>query len=127
MTTDEPIEGIQARIEDLQNTIAEKEEQIRERARQLKEELQRELSAEKIIKRHPLKAAGTALAAGFLIGRSLKKSRQNIPVATECVPAQRQPSVVKSAIIGSIGVDLLRSLKDIGLTRLQRYIDRKML
>lgn len=128
MTTNEHLDGIQARIEDLQNTIAEKEEQIRQRARHLKEDLQAELSPVEVIKKHPLEAAGAVLAVGFLFGRALKPSRKPSRITTAdmpSVPPVYHPSTVKNAM-GTIGVDILRSAKDLGFTYLQRYLDRKI-
>jgi len=124
MTTNDTLDGIQARIEDLQNTIAEKEEQIRDRARQLKEDLQTELSPEEIVRKHPFETAGAVLAAGFMIGRALKPSSRKIRTATAAQPVQPSSSV-RSAM-GSIGIDILRSAKDLGFTYLQRYLDRKI-
>jgi hypothetical protein len=128
MTTNEHLDGIQARIEDLQNTIAEKEEQIRQRARHLKEDLQAELSPLEVIKKHPLEAAGTVLAVGFLLGRAIKPSAKpsNIEAADILsAPPVHHPSPAKIAM-GTIGVDILRSAKDLGFTYLQRYLDRKI-
>ncbi len=42
-TKNEPLNSIQARIEELQNTIAEKEDQIRSRALHLSESIKAEL------------------------------------------------------------------------------------
>ena len=128
MTTNEHLDGIQARIEDLQNTIAEKEEQIRQRARHLKEDLQAELSPLEVIKKHPLEAAGTVLAVGFLLGRAIKPSAKPSSIeATDILsaPPVHHPSPAKIAM-GTIGVDILRSAKDLGFTYLQRYLDRKI-
>ena len=124
MTTNEPLDGIQARIEDLQNTIAEKEEQIRERAKQLKEDLQTELSPGEIVRKHPFEVAGAVLAVGFMIGRALKPSSRK----SRSIPAE-QPVYLQSSFsspMRSIGMDILRSAKDLGFTYLQRYLDRKI-
>jgi len=128
MTTNEHLDGIQARIEDLQNTIAEKEEQIRQRARHLKEDLQAEISPLEVIKKHPLEAAAAVLAVGFLFGRAIKPSLKPSCITAADIPSGlpvHHPSTVKSAM-GTIGVDILRSAKDLGFTYLQRYLDRKI-
>ncbi|MBM3162066.1 MAG: hypothetical protein FJZ79_01780 [Chlorobi bacterium] len=127
MTTNESLDGIQARIEDLQNTIAEKEEQIRQRARHLKDELQAELSPLEVVRKHPLETAGAVLAAGVLIGRALKPScKSSRPArAIHAEPAGPSRSGITTAM-GLVGVDILRSAKDLGFTYLQRYLDRKI-
>ncbi|MBM3423840.1 MAG: hypothetical protein FJY09_11450 [Chlorobi bacterium] len=124
MTTNDTLDGIHARIEDLQNTIAEKEEQIRDRARQLKEDLQTELSPEEIVRKHPFETAGAVLAVGFMIGRALKPSSRKIRTAPAAQPVHTS-SPARTAM-GSIGIDILRSAKDLGFTYLQRYLDRKI-
>lgn len=124
MTTNETLDGIEARIEDLQNTITEKEEQIRQRARQLKEDLQTGLSPEEIIRKHPFESAGTVLVVGLMIGRALKPSSGKGRPAPLTQPVQ-QHSTLKSTM-SSIGIEILRSTKDLGFTYLQRYLDRKI-
>jgi hypothetical protein len=124
MTTNEPLDGIQARIEDLQNTIAEKEEQIRDRARQLKEDLQTGLSPEAIVRKHPLETAGAVLAVGFMVGRAMKPS--SAKKHPEPVAQTIQHHAPSRSLMGSIGIDILRSVKDLGFTYLQRYLDRKI-
>ncbi|KUL30458.1 hypothetical protein [Chlorobium limicola] len=125
-TNNERLDGIQARIEDLQNTISEKEEQIKARAYQFKEDLKTELSPLEVIKKHPFETAGAVLAAGFFVGRALRPSRRAENSTQAEIPVtSNQSSAVKIAI-GSLGIDILRSAKDLGFTYLQRYLDRKI-
>ncbi|MBN1279070.1 MAG: hypothetical protein K9I59_05365 [Chlorobium sp.] len=137
MTTNEHLDGIEARIEDLQNTIAEKEVQIRERAMRLKEDLQTEISPIEIIRKHPFEVAGAILGIGFVVGRALRPASRAARHASAAQPASRpvphvppaqpdqQQSSIKSAM-SSIGIDILRSTKELGFTYLQRYLDRKI-
>ncbi len=126
-TTNEPLVGIQARIEELQNTIAEKEEQIKTRARKLKEGLQEEISPTKFIRRHPFETVGTSFLAGLLITTALRSHRS--PSAQEegqlNTTSQFIPTQGKTAL-SAIGLEVLRSVKDLGFTYLQRYLDNKI-
>jgi hypothetical protein len=126
-TTNEPLVGIQARIEELQNTISEKEAQIKERTRKLKEEIETELSPVEIVRKHPFPATGIIFAAGLLLGKTLRGSRSfSDPVKQmACSSEKHSPSNNKSAL-STIGLEALRSAKDLGFTYLQRYIDRKI-
>ena len=130
-TPNEPLQSIQARIEELQNTITEKEEQIKARARNLKDELQGELEAqfspEEIVRKHPFQAAGTAFVTGLVIARLLKGGRYPSEPAKQKHTAQQErlPSPEKSALY-TIGLEVLRSAKELGFTYLQRYIDKKI-
>jgi hypothetical protein len=126
-TKNEPLPSIQARIEELQNSIAEKEEKIKSRSRQLKKELEAELSPIEFVKRHPLKAAGTTFVAGLLLAKALKgRKGPSNPVQKESrIRPDSFPSQNKSALT-TLGIDVLRSVKDLGFTYLQRYIDKKI-
>ncbi|MFZ4524422.1 MAG: hypothetical protein ACOYOE_02465 [Chlorobium sp.] len=122
-TINEPFVGIQARIEELQDTIAEKEEQIKTRARILKEEI----SPMKFIRQHPFEFAGTSFLAGLLLTSALKSHRgpsvqKDRPLATTSpfIPAQSKTA------LSTIGLEVLRSVKDLGFTYLQRYLDNKI-
>ncbi|MEI7933496.1 MAG: hypothetical protein WCH30_00360 [Chlorobiaceae bacterium] len=127
-TTNEPLVGIQARIEELQNTIAEKEEQIKTRARKLKTELQEEISPIKLIRQHPFEAVGTSFFAGLLLIAALRSHRR--PAAQEerqlTTTSQLIPTQSKTAL-SAIGLEVLRSVKDLGFTYLQRYLDKKII
>jgi len=126
-TPNEPLVGIQARIEELHNTITEKEEQIKARTRTLKEELKAEISPDNLIRQHPFKAAGASFLAGLLLSRALGGGRKSahtteLPVSlssTSCSPN-------RTTAFSIIGVELLRSVKDLGFTYLQRYLEKKM-
>ena len=126
-TTNEPLFGIQLRIEELQNTIAEKEEQIKTRARILKEELQEEISPTKFIRQHTFETIGTSFLAGLLITTALRShkspSAQGEPPLT--TTSQFIPTQGKTALT-TIGLEVLRSVKDLGFTYLQRYLDNKI-
>ena len=125
-TTNEPLASIQARIEELQNNIAEKEAQIKERTRKLKEEIETELSPVKLVKRYPFRATGITFVAGLLIGKALRGSRSASTPAVQkvCAAVERSPSNQKSAL-STIGLEALRSAKELGFAFLQRYIDKK--
>ncbi|WP_076792038.1 hypothetical protein [Chlorobium sp. KB01] len=126
-TKNEHLSGIQARIEELQNTITEKEAKIKARSRQFKDDLEAELSPVELVRRYPLKAVATTFIAGFLVTRSLKgprNPRKTMP-ADSCV-AQESSSSQNSKALAAIGLDILRSAKDLGFTYLQRYIDKKI-
>ena len=56
-TKNEPLNSIQARIEELQNTIAEKEDQIKSRALHLSDSIKAELEPMQIVKKYPFQAA----------------------------------------------------------------------
>ncbi len=130
-TPNEPLHSIQARIEELQNTITEKEEQIKTRARNLKDELQDELEAqfspEVLVKKYPFQAAGAAFVTGLVVAKLLKGRRGSSSPTTvkESWKQERTPSPEKSALY-TIGLEVLRSAKELGFTYLQRYIDKKI-
>ncbi|MEI7694851.1 MAG: hypothetical protein WCG61_04875 [Chlorobium sp.] len=125
-TQNEPLVGIQARIEELHNTIAEKEEQIKARTQKLKEDLSKEFSPEHIIRQHPFKAAGATFVAGFVLTRSLKRSKSSPPreETAHTVPSTKISTASKIAL-STIGLEVLRSFKELGFTYLQRYLERK--
>jgi hypothetical protein len=126
-TTNEPLASIQARIEELQNTITEKEAQIKARTRKLKEEIEAELSPVKLVKKYPFPSTGIMFVAGILIGKTLRgMSRTSAPAQTACASVERSPSAQKSAL-SAIGLEALRSAKDLGFACLQRYIDKKII
>jgi hypothetical protein len=127
-TTNEPLASIQARIEELQNTITEKEAQIKARTRKLKEEIEAELSPVKLVKKYPFPTTGIIFVAGMLIGKTLRgMSSTSAPEEqTACASVERSPSAQKSAL-SAIGLEALRSAKDLGFACLQRYIDKKII
>ena len=126
-TPNEPLVGIQARIEELHNTIKEKEEQIKARTRKLKEELKEEISPENIIRQHPFKAAGITFVAGLILTRALKgHNTPSIRVEhTQHTAPSHHLSAQSKTILSTIGFEVLRSIKDIGFTYLQRYLNKK--
>jgi hypothetical protein len=128
-TPNEHLIGIRARIEELHDTITEKEEQIKARTRKLKEELKEEISPENIIRKHPGKATGAAFLAGLLLTRTLRGHRnpsilvehtQQHPTSSHHLSAQSK------TLLSTIGFEVLRSVKDIGFTYLQRYLEKKI-
>jgi ElaB/YqjD/DUF883 family membrane-anchored ribosome-binding protein len=125
-TTNEPLAGIQARIEELQNNIAEKEAQIKARTRKLKEEIETELSPVKLVKKYPFPATGITFVAGLLIGRAISGSRSASAPAVQkaCAALEHSPSNQRSAL-STIGIEALHSAKELGFACLQRYIDKK--
>jgi hypothetical protein len=126
-TTNEPLVGIQARIEELQHTIAEKEEHIKTRARILKEELKEEISPIKFVRQHPFEFAGTSFLAGLLLTSALRSHRspsaqgeRPLTTTSQFIPAQSKTA------LSTIGLEVLRSVKELGFTYLQRYLDNKI-
>ncbi|MEI6848213.1 MAG: hypothetical protein WCK32_09340 [Chlorobiaceae bacterium] len=121
--------SIQARIEELQHTIAEKEEQIQTRAQQLKKNIEAELSLLEFIRKHPFKAAVTSFSTGFLLAMVVKKRKKKCnPVPQDSCIIMENPSLKSqnNSALNTIGLDVLRSVKDLGFTYLQRYIDKKI-
>jgi cysteine sulfinate desulfinase/cysteine desulfurase-like protein len=127
-TTNEPLAGIEARIEELHSTITEKEAQIKARTMKLKEEIEMELSPVELVRKHPFPTTGVIFIAGLLLGKTLRNlggsSAPSNPAA--CTSAECLPSHNKSAL-SAIGIEALRSAKDLGFTYLQRYIDKKII
>ena len=125
-TKNDHLHSIQARIEELQNTIAEKEEQIKNRTSRLKHDLEAELSPMNIVRKYPFNAAGATFIAGLLLSKALRGNRTNSTPLQQAIssPTNLLPSQHKSAW-STIGLEALRSAKDLGFTYLQRYIDKK--
>ena len=123
----EPLVSIQARIEELQNTIEDREAQIKARTRKLKEGIETELSPIELVRKHPFTVTGVIFFTGLLLGKALsgRKSSATPTVQTACASAERLPSNQKSAL-STIGLEALRSAKDLGFACLQRYIDKKI-
>ena len=122
-TKNEPLHSIQARIEELQNTIVEKEKQIKSRALHLSDNLKAEIAPIEIVKKYPFQAAGITFVSALLLTRALRGSKK------KSVPAEIEHSALPSQGHGAlytIGLDVLRSAKDLGFNYLQRYIDSKL-
>ncbi|NTV97802.1 MAG: hypothetical protein HGA70_01380 [Chlorobiaceae bacterium] len=126
-TKNDTLHGIQARIEELQKTIAEKEKQIKARTRNLKEEIAEELSPEEIVKKHPFLAAGTTFTAGLIITKSISRRRKSLPPATapEQTLQPEPPASRRKGMMYAIGLDVFHSLKDIGFKYLQGYVENR--
>ncbi len=123
----EPLDGIQARIEELQKSIAKREAQIKAKTQKLKAEIETELSPVKIVGKHPFAVTTVVFAAGLLLGRGVRGARRTSAPMGEvhCAPAERSPSRTESAL-STIGLEALRSAKELGFACLQRYIDKKI-
>ncbi|MCX6178249.1 MAG: hypothetical protein NT163_02570 [Chlorobiales bacterium] len=122
-TKSETLSGIQARIEELQSTITEKEEQIKTRAMNLKDDLKAEFSPDEIVKKYPLQAVGMTFVTGMLIARTLKGLKSPSSTAK---PEHASSLSQNNSALYNIGIDILRSAKDMGFKYLQRYIDSKL-
>ncbi len=126
-TKNEPLVGIQARIEELQNTIAEKEEQIKARTRTLKEEIETELSPVEVVRNHPVATTATLFVAGLLLGKGLRSSMSpSMPKTQPASPSVACSPSQQKSVLSTIGLEALRSAKDLGFTYLKRYIDQKI-
>jgi hypothetical protein len=126
-TTNEPLVGIQVRIEELQNTIAEKEAQIKSRTHKLKEEIEAELSPVEVVRKHPVPATALLFVAGLLLGKGLRSSMSSsTPKTQPASPSVACPPSEQKSVLSTIGLEALRSAKDLGFSFLQRYIDKKI-
>jgi len=128
ITLNEPLAAIQARREELHHTITEKEEQITMRTREFAATLKREISPVNIIRKHPVKAASAAFLSGLLLTRALPgKSCHSTRVEyrEQSAPSHLIATPSKTAL-STIGYELLRSVKDLGFTYLQRYLEKKI-
>ncbi|NTV92467.1 MAG: hypothetical protein HGA72_04060 [Chlorobiaceae bacterium] len=124
-TNNEPLSSIEARIEELHNTIAEKEEQIKARTRQLKDDIQTELDPVTVVRRHPFEIAGSVFVTGLLIGRSIKTMmRPSHKHPSNMAAASEQVSAKAPSPLGGLGIDILRSAKDLGFNYLTHYLDK---
>ncbi|NTU57502.1 MAG: hypothetical protein HGB00_01065 [Chlorobiaceae bacterium] len=125
-TANDPIKSIQSRIDELEQSIAERGEHIKARTLQLKEELQDELSPVELIRKHPVEAAGASFVTGVLLGRAIKSIVSPTPhrPSVQSDPADKQRSTL-SATIGIIGIELLHTAKDLGIAWLKNYIEEK--
>ena len=123
----EPLKNIEARIHELENSIHEREKQLKERAGQFKKELQEELSPAELVKKYPLQTTGASLLFGFLTGKVMRSivSPSSHTSAQPATPPKNEPSEFRSAV-ASIGVDVLRSSKDLAFNYLKHYMDNKM-
>jgi len=129
-TANDPIKNIQSRIDELEQTISDKGKQIRERTRQLKEDMEEELSPMELIRKHPLEATGISFVTGIIAGRMIRSilSPRSNPVKTAVViphnATVKQPSAVSSAI-GAIGIELLHTAKDLGISWIRNHFEVK--
>ncbi len=123
----EPLKSTEAKIEELETLIRDREEQLRKRTGHFKKELQQELSPEELIRRYPFQTTGGSLLFGFLTGKLIRAllSRQPRQHTETETSRQKESSELKSAL-GSIGIELLRSGKDIAISYLKHSLDKKI-
>lgn len=123
----EPLKNIEARIHELEDSIHEREKQLKERAGRFKKELQEELSPAELVKKYPLQTTGASLLFGFFAGKVMRSivSPSSHNNAQSAKPPKNEPSELKSAV-NSIGIDILRSGKDLAFNYLKYYLDDKM-
>ena len=129
----DPIKNIQSRIDELEQTIADRGEQIKERTRQLKEDLQEELSPVEMLRRHPLEATGASFVTGIVAGRVIRSlvspKRQPATVAPQIQPApqtyQAKPASPIAVAAGAIGAELLHAAKDMAVAWLKSQVESK--
>ena len=123
----EPLKNIEARIHELENSIREREKQLKDRAGQFKKELQQELSPEEVVRKYPWQATGVSLLFGILAGKVLRAVVSSPPHKNtqQASKPKSEPSELKSAV-SSIGIDVLRSGKDLAFNYLKHYLDDKM-
>ena len=123
----EPLKNIEARIQELENSIHEREKQLRERAGLFKKELQEELAPAELVKKYPFQTTGLSLLFGFFAGKIIRSIVSPSPRANvqPSSPPQKEPSELKNAV-ASIGVDVLRSGKDLAFNYLKHYMDKKI-
>ncbi len=123
----EPLKNIEARIHELEDSIHEREKQLKERAGQFKKELQEEFSPAELVKKYPFQTTGASLLFGFLAGKVMRSivSPASRTSAQPVSQPKSEPSELKSAV-ASIGVDVLRSSKDLAFNYLKYYMDNKI-
>ena len=129
----DPIKNIQSRIDELEQTIADRGEQIKERTRQLKEDLQEELSPVEMLRRHPLEATGASFVTGIVAGRVIRSlvspKRQPATIAPQIQPApqtyQAKPASPIAVAAGAIGAELLHAAKDMAVAWLKSQVESK--
>lgn len=123
----EHLKSIDARIRELEQSIREREAELKQRAGRFREELQAGLTPEEIVRKYPLQAAGGSLLAGFLAGKIIRSILSPSSQKTAPPPdtAQNKPSGLRSAL-GTLGIDVLHSGKDLAFTYLKHYLDNRM-
>ena len=132
----DPLKSIQSRIDELEQTISERGEQIKSRTHQLKEDLQDELSPVELVKKHPVESAGISFVTGILAGRAIRGLiSPRKPKATKKKVTTGEPATKKAAIppelsplkvaLGSIGIELLNTGKDLAITWVKSRVESK--
>ncbi|MCW8798572.1 MAG: hypothetical protein OQK66_06355 [Prosthecochloris sp.] len=120
----EPFTNIEARIQHLQDSIAQHSQQLKSRASRLKDDLQDELAPEEIIRKYPLQSAAASLIAGVLTGKFIRAVVTPSTRSHE-KSIENRPSEFKTAL-SDIGVDILRSGKDLAFTYFRHYLDNRI-
>ncbi len=123
----EHLKSIDARIRELEQSIQEREAELKQRAGRFREELQAGLAPEEIVRKYPLQTAGGSLFAGFLAGKILRSILSPSPRKAAPPPdaARNEPSGLRNAL-GTLGIDVLRSGKDLAFTYLKHYLDNRI-
>jgi hypothetical protein len=112
----------------LERIVTVREEAIGRRLKTLKTEIDTRLDIELVMQRYALPVAGTALLAGFLLGRSLGKPRraqhepaQAMPLSTPQNKSSRSPK-----FLNQIAQTLLESVKSLALNYAAEFATRKL-
>jgi hypothetical protein len=125
-TNNDTMRKVQKRMEELQNTIAEKEEQIRLRGHQLQHDIEAGISPKEIVKKHPLQSTALLFLTGILTGQAVRTLAHKPTVQpTAEKTAFPLPQAAPDSDFRDIRMELLRSAKDLGVSYLQHYIDGK--
>lgn len=68
----EHFKSIDARIEELEKSIRDREAELKNRAGRLTEDIRSELAPEELVRKYPLQTAGLSLLTGFLGGKIIR-------------------------------------------------------
>ncbi|ASQ91136.1 hypothetical protein CHL67_09595 [Prosthecochloris sp. GSB1] len=123
----EHFKSIDARIEELEKSIRDRETELKNRAGHLTEEIRSELAPGELVRKYPLQAAGAALLTGFLGGKIIRSIVTHSPErkADDGNRAAPEPSGARQAL-GALGIDILHSGKNLAFSYLQHYLDQKI-
>ncbi len=112
----------------LERIVAVREEAIGRRLKALKTEIDARLDIEVIVQRYALPAAGTALLAGFLLGRSLAKPRrvQHEPTQATQLAMLQNKSTRSPKFLNQVAQTMLESAKSLALNYAADFATRKL-
>ncbi len=123
----DPLKNIDARVHELEHTIHEREKQLKDRTTDFKKEFREQVSPEKLIRKYPFQSTGVSLLAGVLAGKVLRSILSPSPSKKkEPAPAKKGETAELKHAITSIGIDALRSTKDLAFTYFKHYLENKM-